>query len=159
MKHINHKAIWWFFIKYSQKTFLMLSILIINVVYPYFTNEQGLSYGWKILIVSLIIFFFIFDIIRALLTYHFFGYALTESSLKKEKGVIYKKYITIPYERIQNVEIFRDIVSRLLGLSELRIETSSGVWYECIIPGLRKEDAERLREKLIQKSHRIKNSV
>ena len=62
--------------------------------------------------------------IWAKLSYRFYKYELTENGFRKELGVVYKKYVTIPYDRIQNVDIYRGIVARLLGLSDLNVQTA-----------------------------------
>ena len=72
-------------------------------------------------------------------------------------GIIYKKYVSIPYDRIQNVDIHRSLLARILGLSSLRIHTA-GVGgmasAEGNLPGVSTEVAEQLREELLSRSRR-----
>lgn len=106
---------------------------------------------------SIIIFGFVVDYILARLTYHFYNYELGEEALRIERGIIEKRQIFIPYERIQNVDIYRGIFERMLGLSEISIQTAGyGITTEAMgaegkLPGLSVEDAEKLREELLQK--------
>lgn len=94
------------------------------------------------------------------LSYHFYKYELREDGFRIEHGVIWKKYVTIPYERIQNVDIYRGLLARLLGLSDLNIQTagmstpvgSYGGASEGRLPGLSPEVAEELRDELIKKA-------
>ena len=44
--------------------------------------------------------------------------------MKLEKGVIYKVYTNIPYERIQNIDIYRGIIARLCGFSAVSVQTA-----------------------------------
>ena len=99
----------------------------------------------------------------AKLSYRFYKYELTDDGFRKELGVIYKKYVTIPYDRIQNVDIYRGILARILGLSDLHIQTAGASaqvsrygWLaggaEGRLPGLSKEDAEKLRDELIRRA-------
>ncbi|MCK4858976.1 MAG: PH domain-containing protein, partial [Candidatus Omnitrophica bacterium] len=89
----------------------------------------------------------------------FWLYDITKDAYKMEQGVIWKRYVSIPYERIQNVDIHRGVIARLLGLSELRIQTAGfggaqGKWggfSEGRLPGIDKEKAEQLRDELISK--------
>jgi len=74
---------------------------------------------WVLIPISLIIFW-----IWAKLAYHFYRYELREDGFRKELGVIWKKYITIPYDRIQNVDIYRGVIAPILGLSDLNIQTA-----------------------------------
>jgi membrane protein YdbS with pleckstrin-like domain len=99
----------------------------------------------------------------AKLTFHYYRYELTERGFRKESGVIWKRYVTIPYNRIQNVDIYRGILARVLGLSDLQIQTAGasasvsryGAWgmgAEGRLQGLSKEDAERLRDELVDRA-------
>lgn len=96
------------------------------------------------------------------MSYKYYRYELREDGFRKELGVIWKKYTTIPYDRIQNVDIYRGVIDRILGLSELHIQTAGmsgfGQWgalSEGRLPGLLPETAEKLRDELIK---RVRNS-
>jgi membrane protein YdbS with pleckstrin-like domain len=65
------------------------------------------------------------------------------------RGIIFQRQVAVPYGRLQLVDVSRGPLSRLLGLSELKLVTaaaSSGV----TIPGLPLESAEKLRDHLIE---------
>ena len=99
------------------------------------------------------------------LTYINWKYEFTDDSLKIEKGVIVKRYKSIPYERVQNVDITRGIVARMAGFSTIDIQTAgySGAYSgrgqvgtsEGHIPAVSIKAAEKIREFLMAKiSHR-----
>ena len=78
---------------------------------------------------------------------------------------IWKRYVSIPYARIQNVDIHRGLLARILGLSDILIHTagyggigSRGIGSEGRLPGLDKVEAERIREELLQKARKSGNS-
>ena len=128
---------------------------------------EGLGvYVSTFLIILLILILLLY--VWARLSYKFYLYELTEDGFKKELGVIYKKYVTIPYERIQNVDIYRGILARILGLSDLNIQTAGasaqvtrhgvfGAGAEGRLPGLLHEDAEKLRDELIKRAKHSSN--
>jgi len=95
------------------------------------------------------------------LKYHFYYYELREDGFRKELGIIWKKYVTIPYDRIQNVDIRRGVTARILGLSDLYIQTAGGTasgWLsEGYLPGLSQEVAEQIRDELIKRARQSKN--
>lgn len=104
----------------------------------------------------------------ARLTYKFYRYELTDLGFKKEHGVIWKKYVTIPYDRIQNVDIYRGLFARILGLSDLHIQTAGmsvavgsygGVATEGRLLGLSKDVAEKLRDELILRARPNRNQT
>lgn len=92
--------------------------------------------------------------ILAKLQYHFYRYALTDEGLKREFGIIYKRYTTIPYDRIQNVDIGRSLFSRILGLSDLHVQTAGASLggAEITIPGLSKDTAFQLQAEVLERS-------
>ena len=100
--------------------------------------------------------------------YRYWHYELTENALRIEKGIIWKKYLSIPYERIQNVDISRGVLDRILNLSDIQIQTAGnsavygrpGGWHsEGKIPGLDIKIAEQLREELVNKSKGTKQGL
>ncbi len=96
----------------------------------------------------------ILSYIWARLSYRFYRYELRDNGFRKESGVIYKSYVTIPYDRIQNVDVYRGILARMLGLSDLHIQTAGAgtMLGEGRLPGLSHEVAEQLRDELINRS-------
>lgn len=90
----------------------------------------------------------------AKLVYKNYFYELTNKSFRKERGVIGKKYVDIPYTRIQNIDIHRGLIARIIGLSDLYIQTagmSGQIGAEGTLPGLDPQEAIRLRDELISK--------
>ncbi len=77
------------------------------------------------------------------------GYLLRDDDLVFRRGIMFLRMVAVPYGRMQLVDITRGPVTRAFGLSELKLVTaaaSSGV----TIPGLPADDAERLRDRLVE---------
>lgn len=175
MKQLDPKAVWLFFIGFVLRWFFVIVFLMFWAWPLFFTLQVAPdlvpeNYIFSVVIKALIflVIFVALCFIWAKLTYHFYRYELTENGFRKESGVIYKKYVTIPYDRIQNVDIYRGIWARILGLSDLHIQTAGasavvtrngawGVGAEGRLPGISKEIAEALRDELIQKAKTSKN--
>jgi hypothetical protein len=105
-------------------------------------------------ILGFLLFLIVVSFIWAKLYYESFKFELAEKGLKIESGVIWKKYITIPYTRIQNVDIYRGPLARALRLSDIHVQTagiSGAMITEGRIPGLSPKDAEEMREDLVGK--------
>ena len=79
-------------------------------------------------------------------------YGLTDTELKSEFGVLSKKYSSIAYLRIQNVDIKRSLIERMMNQSTVGIQTSGSARHEIIIPGLSFQEAELLRTEIMEKS-------
>lgn len=171
MKHLHKNVIWVFWLNsFIGFTFLCLFSLVflgsvIETLLSITSNRsfqllfiQMLLKDWLLIAPLVITLSLILSYIWAYLSYKFYKYELARDGFKKELGVIYKKYVTIPYDRIQNVDIYRGILARLLGISDIQIQTAgmSGIALsEGRLPGLSKKDAEELRDQLI---HRVSNS-
>lgn len=112
-------------------------------------------YSGIILFVTLFVFLTILFQICVNMAYNRWFYEFTESQLKIERGIIWKKYSNIPYKRIQNVDITRGIFARLFGYSNVWIQTA-GYGYmgitEGYIPAVSAKEAEEIREFIIQKT-------
>jgi putative membrane protein len=94
----------------------------------------------------------------ARMAYNRWFYEFTPDQLRFERGIIWKKYTNIPYERIQNVDITRGIIARILGFSTVNIQTAGfsytpnrNAFAEGYIPAVSVEEAEKIREFVIKK--------
>lgn len=172
MEKLHPKAVWLFFVHFLFVGFFLLIFLSIFIS-PLFMRiaekkqmaDTGMvlsSIIWKTATwwIILLAAYFVFCYLWARLTYRFWRYQLTDSTLKIERGVIWKKYISIPFGRIQNVDIYRGVWARIFGLSDLQVQTAGyaaapgkhgGFRSEGRLPGLAPKVAEQLREKLIRK--------
>lgn len=77
-----------------------------------------------------------------------YGYQLREDDLVFRRGLLFQRVVSVPYGRMQLVDINRGPIARLVGLSDLKLVTaaaSTGV----AIPGLLEDDANQLRDRLV----------
>ena len=158
MEKLHSKSIYIFFFQFLLKGLFIVIFLSYATIPMMFQREVSIN---KLFLLPVIIFalYIVFCYIWAKLTYRFWAYEITEDTYKMEQGVIWKRYVSIPYERIQNIDIHRGVIARLLGLSELRIQTAGfggaqGRWgasTEGKLPGIEREKAEQLREQLISR--------
>lgn len=76
------------------------------------------------------------------------GYRLREDDLLVRRGMLYRRFVAVPYGRLQIVDIVQGPIERMFGLKRLKFVTaaaSSGVE----LPGLSDERAEELRDELV----------
>ena len=162
MQRLPKRTIWLFFISYLLRLGIVPVAFTAYLVSIIPEREVNTPLHAAILFaIALIIFLWVVTtFLWALLSQHYYRFRLTENAFQKELGVLHKRSVTIPYENIQNVETDERLLVRLLGLTELRIETS-GITHrspEGFIPALKKADAEHLRDELIRRSHNAKLS-
>ncbi|HEY1041836.1 MAG TPA: PH domain-containing protein [Candidatus Paceibacterota bacterium] len=160
MQQLHPRAIWLFFfnnVVLGAGAFLALAFACVGFVLA--RADDGVAFDFA-LPIMLVVFAAVVYLLAAygwaLLTVRFYRYELREDGFRKEHGVIWKKYITIPYDRIQNVDIHRGILARLLGLSDLQIQTagaitagSYGAFSEGRLPGIDRALAEEIRDQLV----------
>ena len=77
-----------------------------------------------------------------------YGYQLRDDDLLFRRGLLYQRFVAIPYGRMQLIDINRGPVSRALGLSELKFVTAAAAT-AVTIPGLPESEAEELRDRLV----------
>ena len=138
----------------------MISTYAVVILSSVDKNTESFGFlNWLWLVIPAILIFFW---VWAKLTYYFYKYELRDDGFRKELGVIRKKYITIPYDRIQNVNIDRGVIARVLGLSDLSIETAGAggqiARSEGMLPGLSQKIAEELRDELVKRSRQSRST-
>jgi membrane protein YdbS with pleckstrin-like domain len=120
-----------------------------------------IGYG-SVFLVPFIIFLILIAEIYARLSYTFWGYEFTSNELKIERGIIWKTYKSIPYGRIQNIDIKRGIIARILGFSTIEIQTAGysaiqtgnrayGMHSEGYLPAVSLKEAEKIRSMIIKR--------
>ena len=77
-----------------------------------------------------------------------YGYQLRDDDLVYRKGLLFQRFVAIPYGRMQLIDITRGPVARAVGLSELKFVTAAAAT-NVTIPGLPAEEAESLRDHLV----------
>ncbi|MBX4198194.1 PH domain-containing protein [Candidatus Parcubacteria bacterium] len=167
MKQLHPRAVWLFLIGAIGRTIVIIIVaetMLLSIFSE--TNQNADTFFGQfvgtsiVVIIGLLILAFIY----AKLKYHFYRYELTDHAFKKEHGIIWKKYVTIPYDRIQNVDVYRGLIARLLGLSDLQVQTAGGItvgsygsFSEGRLPALSFEDAEKMRDELIMRARGSKH--
>jgi len=110
-------------------------------------------------VICFIIFFIalIVALISSSIVYKSHEFCLANDALKIRQGVMTKQEIAIPYRQIQNVDIERDVLDQVLGLSKIVILTAghdddSKNESEGILPAMDKHLAYSLQEELLKRA-------
>lgn len=162
MKQLDPRAVWlFFFTNLMLGMGVVLGLIFAGVGFLVASTEDGQALElmpFILLGLLMILLYVAAAFVWAKLSWHYYRYELREDGFRKEHGVIWKRYITIPYDRVQNVDIHRGVLARLLGLSDLQIQTagaitagSYGAFSEGRLPGVPRTDAERIRDELVSR--------
>ena len=79
-------------------------------------------------------------------------YALREKDIIYTKGLLWSSRTSIPFNRIQHVEIKQGPFERFFKLNSLKIFTAGGQTSDLVIPGLNEQKALQLKEFILGKT-------
>ena len=157
MKNHLHPGAKWSFRFRTYGFFVFLTFFILWISFAIVLRFNINIFG--ILLIYIIIVIIVGEI-YARMAYSRWFYEFTNTEIKLERGIIWKKYSNIPYERIQNVDITRGIIARMLGFSSLNIQTAGysmpvgrygGYHSERYIPAVDLNKAEEIRSFIMKK--------
>lgn len=151
--HLGVKWIWryqkysFYAFFFGVSLFIALVILLQVESVSDFSRVAGIVFGYLIFVAILIeIYIFI--------AYRRYRYSFEKDSFNIESGVVWKKAVSIPYWKIQNVDISRGVIARSFGFSTINVQTAgrSGYLSEGLLPAIEFGQAEKIREFLVKKS-------
>ena len=146
IENIEFKAIHQNYLKVILLNILLFLLLIIVAFSTiYFTSnkiqEINIAYAITgiIILFSLIAFYFYIGFSRR-------KYALREKDISYKSGVFTKTITTVPFNRIQHVEIDEGLFSRIFKLASINIFTAGAQGADLSIKGISKEKANYIKE-------------
>ncbi len=89
--------------------------------------------------------------IRAVWIQLTFRYGFSATGLVVREGMIFRNVRHIEYARIENIDTERGVLHRLLGVAEVRVQTSTGGKPEALISVLDLAAVQEMRERVFSK--------
>jgi uncharacterized membrane protein YdbT with pleckstrin-like domain len=180
-QYLGHKTLILFIIEKSKVFFLFLFITIISFILNIFAAKpisffvsKNLSFLFKTELnfsptlkwISIIGFFISLialglAILIGWLKYVNYRFVLDDNALKIKRGILNKEEVSIPYQRIQDVNVDRVLFYRTIGLSRLVVLTASHEEQEQgepkseaegILPAIDHDLAAKIKEDLLRRS-------
>jgi putative membrane protein len=71
--------------------------------------------------------------VMTIIQFWFYHYWLEQDRLVVKEGILFKSLRQVPYERIQNLNVEKNILHRIFGVATLQVESASGVKPEAVI--------------------------
>ncbi|MFW5965077.1 MAG: PH domain-containing protein [Natronomonas sp.] len=129
---------------------------------PYRAGESVLRLAWVLIFLVfgnqtfggftgvglVVVAWFLVTLAYQLVYYQRFEYELTEDTLDIASGVVSRRNREIPIRRVQNVDISRNVVHRLLGIAQIDLETAGGSSTEASLKYVSFEEAKRLQSEI-----------
>lgn len=152
-RHLCSRAKWSFVLGYLTYTGIILLLFLIGLIF------DPVIFGGAIV-------FYIFSLyIFASLVHSYFYYEVDEHGFNMEYGILNKRKVSIPFDKIHNVNITRSVSDRILGLARVEIETSgnespqkseivgnNSTFAEGMLPGITLKQAQIVHDLLLEKS-------
>jgi putative membrane protein len=88
-------------------------------------------------------------LVATLVRYFTLRYRIHENDFIVTEGLLFRRVRSVPIRRIQNVDLVQNIVHRMFGVAEVRIETASGTEPEAILRVLTRRQIEELRAAIV----------
>ena len=129
---------------------VLVLALIGFVIVAYFISDNTPS---KVLIgvPSIFVVLFIWRLVIVMLGFPKKGYLLREHDVSYRSGLLFYKLTTIPFNRIQHVEVSQNIVEKSFGLASVKVFTAGGSVSDLSIPGLLPDKAHQIESFLLSK--------
>ena len=94
---------------------------------------------------------FVLKLVLVILGFPKKGYLLREQDVSYRSGLLIYKLTTIPFNRIQHVEVSQNMVEKSFGLSSVKVFTAGGSVSDLSIPGILPDKAHQIESFLLSK--------
>lgn len=141
------------YLKISLIRITVFAIILIGalVAFLFFISEENPPTLVKIIAISVIAIVIGYSTLITVLGFSRKGYLVREKDISFKKGLIFYKQTTVPFNRIQHVEINQGVLAKIFKLSSVKIFTAGGTASDLSIPGLPVETAHNLKAFLSDK--------
>lgn len=127
---------------------IFLLIGIASAVISYFVEEIH-SMAWLFGLVYVL--FLGFTFLLSKISFQKRGFAFREHDVIYRSGILATNTMIIPYNRVQHVALHEGFISRYFDLARVEIFTAGGDSSDVSIPGIKKEQAEDIKQLLMGK--------
>ena len=125
----------------------LLTGLVLSAASVFLWLVAGWSWAWIALIVIVIV--TLISLFVANRRTRSIGYRLRDDDLLFRRGIMYQRFVSVPYGRMQLIDITRGPVGRMLGLADLKFVTAAAST-NVVVPGLPEAEAAELRDRLVE---------
>jgi len=113
---------------------------------------KGLVLGGIVGVISFFVIACVWSYIYEVWYFQVYYYELTDDYITIRKRVFTPREITIPYGRVQDVNVDQDLLDRFYGLYDVHLTSATvSSAMEAHIDGVEKEAADGLRDKILRK--------
>jgi membrane protein YdbS with pleckstrin-like domain len=136
MRYLKLQLRRWFFFC----LFLLAGVLV-------FAGIQGKTLLWGLAILPLLL--FVLGRINIQRLFASRTYMLRSRDITWRSGWLWRRVVSVPYNRIQHVETGQGVIEKWYGLASLYVFTAGKSSSDLAIPGLEAEHAEKLKDYIL----------
>ncbi len=159
-RHVGNKTLAFFIIRELGLFFLTLLVVITLAISSKFVALQYAHILTLLIpyLLLLLLLFLILGSIKGWFKYSHYSMILSDEDMTITQGFVSQEEIGIPYRRVKEIQIERDVIDELAGLSDVVIiiqgAEESGAMTErrVILPSLPKDVAIRIQNKILGKA-------
>ena len=146
----SHVAIGIVLIKFIKTTIRAAWPILLGLLIGRKSSDNFTQY----LLIAVLV-FAAFNLIGSVMTFFRFYFSLDKDSILIDKGILKRTKINIPFERIQTVNLQQNLLHQMFGVSSLEIDTAGAKKSELTIDALKKEEAEAIRQFILEEKKNI----
>lgn len=143
-----------------KTTKIVFRQLVFPLIVFVFLGRKSNNYGQYF--VYFIVFFSILNLVYSILNYFKSYFYIRGKELIVHTGFIAKKQISIPFERIQNINFEQNLIHQIFSVKKVKIDTAGSADKEFEFAAIENKRADALRDLLIRdhnKSHTISDET
>lgn len=161
-QHVHKSYIW----LGTLRAFLLVAFISFvssagSIVPLFFDNDPEAAFAMTIAFMILAVFLIITLVVvflYRLVAYKHLRFIVGSDEFSLLSGIITKKRVHVPYDRIQSIDVRADLWQRIFGIRSLYIDTAGGASNKAItIPYLTKAQADRLTTELYSRKQQALN--
>jgi membrane protein YdbS with pleckstrin-like domain len=141
--------------KFKLITQINTAILLVLALIGVFLIAQlsSITPPIKVLIAvpSVFVVLFVWRLVILHLAFPKKGYLLRAHDVSYRSGLLFYKLTTIPFNRIQHVEVSQNMIEKAVGLASVKVFTAGGSVSDLSIPGLLPDKAHQIESFLLSK--------
>lgn len=135
---------------YIRMAIVCLLMLLAGLGFGFLVKDEFPMYA-LLIIGGFMLIAFIYSFVISRLSFPYRGYLIREKDIAYKQGLIRFTQTSIPYNRIQHVELIQGVIAKQMNLATIKIFTAGGSSDDLSIHGLPIETARQIREFLTGK--------
>jgi len=133
-----------------KKVLLIINIIFWGIVIAVisigmFTNQEDMPSLALIIVPTILFILILFSFLSIIFGFKNKLFAVRHQDLNYKKGWLWKSRMVVPFKRIQHSEVTQGPIDRIFKLAKLRVFTAGGSGSDLTIPGLKLEEANKLK--------------